>query len=194
MEIGKGYSSNDYHALDLTTPSSGDWDTAIEIFKSRIYPRYIEPIDLLIASDSERNPRERKFGFTIMAIACLLIETLYCFRRGILDNKGNGKPTFVEYLSTSPNLSPYFGKGQAAIFYDHIRNGILHQAETKYDSRIRSVGPVARVLPNGLAVNRTILFDLLKKDVAHYIFELSDPANEQLRQLFRDKMDFISKK
>ena len=77
--------------LELDNASSPAWNRAIEIFSIRIHYRYIEPVDLLIKADENRTPIERKFGFSIMAIDCLLIETLQSFRDGLTDTKANQK-------------------------------------------------------------------------------------------------------
>lgn len=193
MEIAKGYKTTDYQSLDLTNHESSDWHTAINIFIHRIEPRYLEPIRLLIAEDLKLPVRKRRFGFTITAIMCLLIETIYCFRKGIIDNSRNARNTFVDFLTTSKHFSPHFNPATAEIFYDHFRNGILHQAETKDMSRIRDVGPVIRQVGSGIAINRTKFFELLEDEFHLYIEEISNPANIELRNSFKIKMDHICK-
>ena len=195
MEIAKGFKNTDYQKLDLSDTKSPDWDNAINIFISRMEPRYLEPIRLLIAEDSKIDVRERRFGFTITAIMCLLIETLYCFKNGIIDNsgRGNAKKAFVEFLTTSKSFESEFNSQTAYIFYDHFRNGILHQAETKEMSRIRDVGPLVRIIQNSIAINRSEFFKLLENEFHIYVDELSDPSNIDLRQSFKKKMDHICK-
>lgn len=86
MEIAKGYKEDDFCRLDLSSSITKDWNMAIDIFISRMEPRYLDSVRLLIAEDQKSELRKRKFGFAIMAINCLLIETLYSFRNGIIDN------------------------------------------------------------------------------------------------------------
>jgi hypothetical protein len=124
---------------------------------------------------------------------CLLIETIYCFRKGIIDNSRNARNTFVAFLTTSTHFSQHFNPTTAKIFYDHFRNGILHQAETKDMSRIRDVGPVIRQVGSGIAINRTEFFVLLEKEFRLYIEEISNPTNTELRNAFKIKMDHICK-
>ncbi|NPD85145.1 hypothetical protein HNS38_10265 [Lentimicrobium sp. L6] len=194
MEIAKGFKSDDYNNLNLDTPHSDDWESAIQIFTHRFEPRYLEPIRLLIQTDAKLPVRERKFGFTIMAISCLLIEALYSFRNGIVDNRNNGKPTFVDFLTKSDSFKPYFDIDSAEIFYDHIRNGILHQAETKEKTLIRDVGPLVRKINDSISINRTAFFEQLENEFHIYVDGLSNPVNIVLRTHFKTKMDHICKK
>lgn len=194
MEIAKGYTTEDYSKLVLDNHNSEDWEKAIQIFIRRVEPRYLQPVRLLIESDEKLPLKERKFGFTIMAINCLLIETLYSFRNGIVDNKNNGKPTFVNFLTQSVSFKEHFDTASAGIFYNHIRNGILHQAETKEGTRIRDVGPLVRKTGDGIAINRTLFFDQLESEFHIYVDELSDPSNAEFRNNFKTKMDHICKK
>lgn len=193
MEIAKGFKNTDYQKLDLENPKSLDWQKAITIFKQRMEPRYFEPIKLMISEDLKLPVSERKFGFAITAIMCLLIETIYCFRHGIIDNSRNARKTFVEFLTNSNGFKDHFDSQRAEIFYDHFRNGILHQAETKNLSRIRDIGPIVREVGSGIAINRTEFFKLLEIEYQHYVDEISNPDNEDLRKNFKFKMDNICK-
>jgi len=74
LYISPNYSKDEYNNLKLTLNSSkNDWDKAIDMFSDRIYRRYIEQINVLL-----NNPKVN--GFVIMAINCLLIETMLQFR------------------------------------------------------------------------------------------------------------------
>ncbi|GAB4234677.1 MAG: hypothetical protein Tsb0034_08490 [Ekhidna sp.] len=191
MEVAKGFKNTDFQKLDLSDPDSTDWNTAIDIFIKRIEPRYLEPIRILIAEDSKLDVRERRYGFTITAIMCLLIETLYCFRKGILDNTGNAVITFREFLTESNSFKDHFDEESASAFYNHIRNGILHQAETKEKSRIRDVGPLVRKIKGSIAINRTEFFNLLENEFHSYIDQLADTSNAELRAAFIKKMNHV---
>lgn len=53
----------------------GVWERGIEIFKDRIQGRFFDAIE-----ESLDDPN--KNGFAVMAIGCLLVETLYQFKEG----------------------------------------------------------------------------------------------------------------
>ena len=82
VNISPNYNKDSYLNLNLTLQSSeADWNTAVAILKDRIEGRYINQIDLL-SNDVNAN------GFTIMALNCLLIETLFQFRDGEEETTG----------------------------------------------------------------------------------------------------------
>lgn len=76
LEIAPGYTVCCWKnlSLDPDQPNSQDWKKALEIFDARIRCRFLDPADALIAY--EANYSRKKFGFAILAIDCLVIETL----------------------------------------------------------------------------------------------------------------------
>jgi hypothetical protein len=66
----------------------------------------------------------------MMAVSCLMIEALECFRQGWIDTKerGKGAQAFRLFFDTAEPLKEF--RGYAPAFYTHVRCGILHQAET----------------------------------------------------------------
>ena len=58
----------------------------IKFVESRFRERYITPMDVC---------KDKKSGFTMMAVSCLMIETLYSFYHGLSNTKGqNGGEMF----------------------------------------------------------------------------------------------------
>ena len=76
MQIAPGVRDSDWIALNLDDPKSPDWARAIDILEGRICERFVVPVDFLIAAEEPRLPTERKFGFAVLAVDCLLVETL----------------------------------------------------------------------------------------------------------------------
>jgi hypothetical protein len=195
MHIAPEIHRDEWLKLDLDDAGSLDWNRAIEIFAKRIQNRYLEPVDLLIIADESRSPIERKFGFSIMAIDCLLIETLQSFRDGLINTKKKSKEMFKKYLSESEGFRDHFNEIHAEKFYYDVRCGILHQAEIMGPSLLWSVGPLKGEKADGTPhINRTQFHELLKEDFNRYCNELKNPANSELRKNFRLKMDFIARK
>lgn len=191
MQIAPGFDSSDWNALQLDDPASPDWARAIEIFSTRIGGRFIEPVDHLIEADEKRPARERRFGFAILAIDCLLVETLGAFVEGLEDTKDRSEDTFCTFLSRRPHFGRHFTPALARQFYREFRCGILHQAEVGGSSRVWSVGDIIRSEAGALTVNRTAFHDMLKEELSTYIRELGDPCAADLRAKFRRKMNFI---
>jgi len=191
VQIAPGFDSSEWDALQLDDQKSPDWEKAIAIFESRIHGRFIEPVDYLISAEESKPAPERRFGFAIMAIDCLLVETLGAFLDGLEDTEGRSKATFCKFLTTRPLFSKDFTQALAEQFYREFRCGILHQAEVGGASKVSSVGALIRDDSGKLTVNRTKFHEQLKEELLNYIAQLRDPKDTQLRANFRRKMNFI---
>lgn len=195
MYIGPGIHQNDWLKLNLDDDQSEDWGKGINILRKRIFSRYFEPIDFLIEKDKDRGIFDRRYGFTILAIDCLLIETFQAFKEGLVDTTGKSESRYVKFLQSSPSFSKYFSsEDDAKKFYQHYRCGILHIAEVQEDSLIWSVGELRGEVDGKQYINRTKIHKFLKNDFNRYLEDLKDPNNKILRSNFRKKMDFIARK
>lgn len=120
----------------------------IRFLRDRYYERFFEPLKVLRNSLGN----EQGHGFAIMALCCLLIETLQSYRDGLAStNRGelsrlaqysppprfaihpsewpkSGEEVFERYFATNSTLFPNVDGRE---FYRNIRNGLLHQAQTK---------------------------------------------------------------
>ena len=83
----------------------------------RFNERYFRPI--------EDSPS--KHGFAVLAIACLVVETLESFYQGRADTRNVGAQMFRDFFARDTELK-VFGGGNDW-FYKDIRCGILHQSE-----------------------------------------------------------------
>jgi len=195
MYIAPAIHRDEWLKLKLDDNGSPDWNRAIEIFDARIQSRYLEPADLLIDADEKRSLVERRYGFSIMAINCILIETLQSFRDGLTDTKSKSKEMFIKFLTQREGFREHFDATQAERFYYDFRCGILHQAEIMGPSLLWSVGLLKGKKADGTPyINRTKVNEILKDEVKRYSDELRNPANSELRKIFRTKMDFIARK
>ncbi len=194
MQIAPGVDASVWGGLKLDDPNSPDWAKAIGILEARLNDRYIQPVDFLIASEVNKPPSERRYGFTVMAIDCLLVETLAAFIEGLEDTEGESKRIFRTFLRTRKQFAADFPNDDIAIkFYKQFRCGILHQAESGGDSKVWSVGPLLRVDGNAITVNRNKFHHCLKEEFQAYLAELRDPKNSTPRSNFLKKMNFISR-
>jgi hypothetical protein len=80
LEIAPGYTVKCWKnlTLDSRQPDSTDWKKALQILDARISQRFLDPVDELIKADESRS--RKTFGFAILAIDFLVIETLQGFR------------------------------------------------------------------------------------------------------------------
>lgn len=197
--IAPEYRSSDWHALDLDNAHSDDWETAVSILETRIRARFLQPIDAII---DHVDPQVAEFsGFAIIALDCLLVETLGQFYLG-LEQTGwrQAQAVFEEVLLGSKRFVNDFKSGDVVgVFRDHFRDGILHQAETKGQSLVRFGEPCmieyvdAADVEAGLVVDRNRFHESLCLEFADYVEKLRDPTNTELRRRFRTKMDAIAK-
>jgi hypothetical protein len=182
---GGDWTVADYKAIDFNTEEG--WQRAIDIFEDRIRSRFLN-----VVAEIEDMPHS---GFAVMALDCLLIETLEQTRQGVAETPSRmGKKYFVDFL-TKTAFQSSFVNDMAQRFYRWIRCGILHQAEVKGSSRIRTDSnlPLVQFSPdgNGLIINRRKFHRKLVCVFEDFIDTLRNPANDVERNNFRNKMDAI---
>ena len=143
----------------------------------RFEERYFDPIEI--------EPR-KKNGFTIMAVSCLMVETLESFRRGWPSSQGKSELAFCSFFSTWDDFADF--RPVSGDFYKHVRCGILHQAETTGGWRILRSGP----LRNNTTVNATKFARTLRGVLHNYASSLrTEDWNSSVWQAFRKKMQAV---
>lgn len=122
IKLSSSITIGEYRRLENCQDRNG----IAKFIQERFTERYITPLK-----------NEKTHGFCIMAVCCLMIEALESFRQGWPDTneRGKGRKAFRYFFDRSGSLSIF--RSHADDFYDHIRCGILHQAETTGGWRIR---------------------------------------------------------
>lgn len=189
INISPSYNKDSYLNLNIALRSSeSDWNMAVAILKDRIEGRYLNQIDLL-SDNINAN------GFTIMALNCLLIETLYQFKEGKDKTPScHNKEAYSDFLMQEFPLV-FNTKNIAESFYTDIRCGILHSAQTQNGSRLSDREDIVVSFEgNVLVVSVKGVSSLLKIYFEHYLQKLSDPNEVTLRKNFIKKMRFVCRK
>jgi hypothetical protein len=173
------------------------WAEAIGVFERRMRERFFSCIDALDRSGispSLENADGCIPGFSIMAICCLLVETLQGFREKPVDNETGASHIFKKFLGL-PAFQGAFSERVAEDFLAGIRNGILHEAETRkwVIWRNRPEGKITAPEGDGNALNRGLFYAALKLEFESYLQELRDPRNAERRMRFRKKMNDVSR-
>jgi len=177
--------------------TAADRQWLIDLIQLRFEQRFIRPLDRLIKPHA--SPQSHEYvavGFTIMAISSLMIETLACFRNGQwathkktpqddpkwIGRHGwrKGKESFKHFLENTSNCfnshETLFAPDEGVEFYENIRCGILHQAETKGEWRVfKNVGPAVSRNPN--VINAVKFLKILKDELKRYTEDLKDETN-----------------
>ncbi len=169
-----------------------------EFVYNRLYERYIEPFLILSEINYDENWKKKvekelnileagasnfnlKLGFSIMSNMCLLMETIQSFRDGIRDSHGQEPDMFKKFIKKYGETHFALArdekiklanttKGDIYSFYQNIRNGILHQGETKKGWRINN-GDKAIDVENKLIDAKKFL-DTMDKVLKAYIGKL----------------------
>lgn len=138
---------------------SRDKDAIAKFIMERVSERYITPM---------RVERNKKNGFTIMAVSCLLIETLESFYQGWPDSNNKSQLAFCNFFDRNQGFGSF--RGQAQSFYKNVRCGILHQGETTGGWHIRRDGTIFDKKTK--TINAKIFHDEIEMVLSDYCVEL----------------------
>lgn len=109
MYVSPRYSVSNWKMANLSTPS--DWPIAVRVLEGRLNARFVDAAEAIDQQDFA--------GFAVLALDCLLIETLQQFKEGVGETpRRKGKQYFVNFLTTAP-FSSYFTKGSTPSIHRH---------------------------------------------------------------------------
>lgn len=192
--------------------------------------RFFSEIELLLAC-GKTDSRSIVPGFAIMALCCILVETLQAFYEGHImvppempegpcsypdgnclktapavetiekcsfpDSSCVRTPptarSFAHFLRDSPHFADFNGRARNS-FSIQIRNGLLHDAETRGGWLIRESDPSKKILERRgqyYVLNRTRFYKALNAEFGDYLTRLGQSTNGTLRENFIKKMDSI---
>src|SRR6184192_2590927 len=171
MKIAPGINAADWKSLDLDAPAHPDWDRGVSILEQRLRGRFTDVAEFLIADDELRAPADRRFGFAILTLDCLVAETLEAFRQGLVDTRSKSKDLCVAFLVQRPAFKPFFNAALATRFYHEFRCGIVHNAQVFGTGLVWSVGPLVKLDGDRITVNRTAFHEALMLELAEYLHE-----------------------
>jgi len=185
-ELARGWTvSRVQQSLD-----SADKHSLLLFIGDRYRERFFEPIKRLMESPGHLHG----YGFAIMALCSLLIESLQCFRYGLpttheAEYRGSlkafspagiyhiapaehrsGRQAFEEFFALDIHAALFPGV-DGNIFYASIRNGLLHQAQTRDGWRIRSGEPMLWNAAERI-VDRTKFANALRRAFEKYVEQL----------------------
>lgn len=164
----------------------------VRFLNERYTERFFRPIECL-----RRTPgNEQGYGFAIMALCCLLVETIECYREGFPDSdhcqlthlstlcENSVAPTdyklntpfeitsekaFIRFFNNDRHKE-YLPDVDGKIFYRKIRCGLLHQAQTKGTWRLVRTGKYWDA--DKLTINRDEFAERLRACFDSYLNEL----------------------
>jgi hypothetical protein len=166
--------------------AAGDTQRLASFFWKRHEVRFLAPIECLRKAAETYSG----YGFSMMSLCCLLIETVQCYRDGMPTSSRKEWGLLVDIQSTEPVPPEYFlptvlpKTGRAVFekfffdfqsdfpmagqdFYENIRNGLLHQAQTKSGWTIDAKGSVP-CDPLNKRINRDLFVQKLRICINNY--------------------------
>lgn len=174
------------------------WEEAFQLFKERIEYRYLNPIELI-----EKNESFSGEGFTIMTLYCSLIEFLETTLQGVnfrFSKKkdlnpheytlGKSKELFVSFLT---KRNPFkIDKNTAELFYTDVRCGLLHEAQTKSNWKIRvDNDKVISKTETEFIINRKIFGKKINQYIELYGKKMKE--DKLVQEAFIRKFDYLCK-
>jgi hypothetical protein len=180
IELAKGFTVGDY--LEAIAQDLPDRPRIAGAIHRRFVERYLAPI----------SSGEARHGFTMMAIACLMIEALESFRQGWPDTRprGMGLRAFRSFFTAHEGFAPF--REYAEDFYTGVRCGILHQAETTLRWRIIRTGKLLSIEGVFRTINAKKFVEALSAALDSYRDELiTGTWQGPLWEALRTKMERV---
>jgi hypothetical protein len=153
-----------------------------EALRRRFTQRYIDPV----------TPAEGKKmdGFTMVAISCLMIESLQSFCDGWANTKGKSELAFCHFFDSHSQFDCF--RSYIPRFYKNVRCGILHQAETTGGWKITRKTKAPLFDAATLTINATLFLNCLHQVLNDFCDELKagEWDSERWRNVLK-KMDAL---
>jgi hypothetical protein len=183
--------------LDPNTPDEAQWREAGDIIKDRIEGRFLKPAAALIRA--EENTTRGTFGFAILALDFLVIETIQGFREGKINHNGQSEALFKNFLkgwSVFEESVPLQAERerQAQRLYRNGRCALHHSGSTDF-LKVGISGKALAFSEDGLIrINRNLFHKSLSEEFNNFIEDIRTPGNPNLRRNAKIKMDSICQK
>lgn len=162
---------------------SEDRNTIADALHRRFTERYVNPVAPGVPNQTH--------GFTVMAVSCLMIESLQSFREGWKDSNGKSQEAFTRFFDTH-NLFHCFRGKMARSFWVNIRCGILHQAETTGGWKITRKKDAPLFDHSTCTISASLFLENLRAALKQFCDELKAEAwNSQRWKNVRAKMDAL---
>jgi hypothetical protein len=163
----------------LSMEDNKEVEKIVAFVKERFCERYINPM---------RVDKTKKSGFAMMALSCLMIETLESFYQGWPTTNRKSELAFCKFFDRNPNFT--FIRGFSSDFYKHIRCGILHQAEVTDGWRILRSGQLFD--PSSKSINANLFLNEVESALNSYCDALKTAAWEDtIWENFKKKMKAV---
>jgi hypothetical protein len=188
FQISPKYKCSDWKKLELDDNHEKEWQVAINIVEDRVKGRIIDWVDKIYTC--------RFSGFAVIALDCALLETLHGLFKG--KSEGDTKEVYTSFLQgkLTDTKTFSFDKDTAVSFYCNVRNGILHDTETRKGWIIEQTKPASSIVESigdSFVLNRTKFHDALKSEFEQWLKKLR-AGDLGLRGNMKTRMEELVKK
>jgi hypothetical protein len=190
MKIAGEFQAKDWPTLRtrLKAGEAEAWEEAIKILRQRLGGRYLEQARALL---------DRPYsGFSVLTIDCAVVEALEQFRQGEPETPYKKSGDYFKNFLTRGRFNAFFSEATAKLFYDTVRCGILHKAESKEDTLVKKslASFVVQASPSGmgLIINARRFHEELEGALDDYVAVLL-ADDTKLRRSFINKMNHVAK-
>ena len=188
-QIASGFSVAAYRELriqlDQDAPSADVWTKIIDVFTRRLDERYLRPIEHL--DRCENSELSMIPGFAMLALDCIVIDTLQSFRE---KRRRTTKKSFQAFLK---HAFEEFTSTDAVDFWMDIRNGLLHDGEARHDWTVAKNTPGVLwkdPVTGRRTINRTRFHATVRSQLKEFCSKL-ESGDSALRASFLQRMDQI---
>ena len=146
-------------------PAVEGWRRAIKTLNDRIERRFLD--------SAKRLSGNCYAGFAILALDCLLIETIQAFRKGKnAKSPEESRDACKSLQQSSRHFASFFSGDLADRFFTSVRNELLHDGEIR-DGWLVKASPKYALIdpqPSGFtAINRRKLHDAVVAEFKDYV-------------------------
>lgn len=181
MKISPKYTDADWK---FVVAGDVDWEKSIDIVEDRITGRWINSADEI--------SKLAFSGFALLVLDCIILESMWGFKMGKSVPRGKEKQTYRDIL-TGKRFN--FTNEQCDDFRTFVRNGLMHDAETRNQWLVEKTIPHGKILEpikdNGYKINRSKFHKAIKMSVEDWIKELRIGEDVNLREKMKIRMNQI---
>lgn len=181
IRISPRYWLSDWQGLNFEVEA--DWQKAIDIVEDRIKGRFVRWIDQIVDEDFS--------GFVVVALDCLLLETLYGFQQG--QSTRDTQRLYAHFLTSSMRFG--FDQPTATFFYKDVRCGIVHDTETRRGWIIRwdpQEHIVEKDKDGNFIMNRSMFHAAIKGELDDWLERLRNGDTDAREKMKKRMQDIIA--
>lgn len=198
FKISPKFYAQDWHdlKLDADNPDEAEWSKAADILKDRLEGRFLTPAQVLI--DLDKIQAESTFGFAILALDFLVLETIEGFREGLTNHNRQSENLFVSFMSQwvefqacvpmvndrATKASDLYKQGRCALHHSGTTDRIIVRRGETFDMLTFNAD-------RSIEINRTKFHEGLCNEFNRYLASLRDRTNVDGRKKMQAKMAAI---